>query len=117
VTSEWLTDAMLISAYDLAHEHIPRPDALVATPELIIVDIGGYEARIEHDMSAAVHWPHDSLPWNEEMLRTEPGRLPDRFPASFVSFDDPSSGMAVSEQVEKASALFGAYPKQLHTSC
>lgn len=115
VTSEWLTDTMLISAYDLAHELIPRPDALGATPELIIVDSGGYESRIEHDMSAAVHWPHTALKWNEEMLRAELGKWPDRFHASFVSFDDPNTRASVPEQVKNANDLFKGYPKQLHT--
>lgn len=115
MASEWLSDTMLVSAYDLAHELLPRPDALPATPELIIVDSGGYETRIEHDMSATVHWPHKPLQWDEKMHRAELGIWPDRFPASFVSFDDPSTRLPVREQVRNASVLFDAYPNQLHT--
>ena len=115
MTSEWLTDTMLISAYDLSYGHIPRPEALVSTPELTVVDSGGYEARIEHDMSTAVHWPHDPLPWTEEMLLEELGKWPDRFPATFVSFDDPSSRLPVAEQVKNASSLFERFPNHLHT--
>src|SRR5579884_1115566 len=79
MTSEWLTETMLISAYDLAHGHIPRPEDLPATPELILVDSGGYEMRIEHDMSTAVHWPHVPLPWDEDRYRGVLDAWPDRF--------------------------------------
>lgn len=115
VTSEWLTDTMLISAYDLAHEHIPRPKDLPATPELIIVDSGGYEMRIEHDMSTAVHWPHQPLAWGEERYRDELDLWPDRFLAAFVSYDDPHQRLPLAEQVAKATELFSRYPRQLHT--
>ncbi len=114
-TSEWLTDTMLISAYDLAHGHIPSPESMDVTPELIIVDSGGYETRIEHDWSTAVHWPHQPLPWNKKRLRAELDRWPDRFAASFVSFDAPSSKVPVPQQAKLASEFFEPYPRQLHT--
>lgn len=115
VTSEWLTDTMLISAYDLAHGHIPHPEEMTSTPDLIIVDSGGYEARIEHDMSTAVHWPHQPLLWDEARYRAELDRWPDRFVASFVSFDAPNSKVPVPQQAKFAYDFFEPYPSQLHT--
>jgi len=106
---------MLISAYDLAYGHIPHPEDLPAVPELIIVDSGGYETRIEHDMSTAVHWPHEPLPWDETSYREELDQWPDRFPASFVSYDDPSKRLPLAKQVANAVDLFSRYPGQLHT--
>jgi hypothetical protein len=44
MTAEWLTETMLISAYDIHYGHIPAPTALPCTPELTFVDSGGYEA-------------------------------------------------------------------------
>ncbi len=115
VTSEWLTESMLISAYDLGHGHIPRPEALPVTPELIIVDSGGYEMRVEHDMSAAVHWPHKPLPWDEIRYQAELNGWPDRFAACFVSYDDPGQRYSVAKQVEAAKVMLSNYPRQLHT--
>lgn len=115
IASGWLADTMLVSAYDLSHGHIPRPENMECTPELIIVDSGGYETRVEHDWSTAVHWPHKPLPWNKKRLRAELDRWPDRFVASFVSFDAPSSKIPVSQQAKAASEFFDLYPQQLHT--
>lgn len=115
LTAEWLTDTMLISAYDLAHGLIPRPEDLPATPELIIVDSGGYEARVEHDLSTAVHTPHEPLPWSEDQYRGELDRWPARFSAAFVSYDHPSQILSVSEQVERAQELFATFPGHLYT--
>lgn len=115
VTSEWLTDSMLVSAYDLTHEHIPRPEALAAMPELTIIDSGGYEMRIEHDMSTAVHWPHQSLAWNQDAYRDELDRWPDRFLASFVSYDEPGHRVSLADQVAAARDLSSRHPRQLHT--
>lgn len=115
IASEWLTDVMLISAYDLVHGYVPPPDALTNTPELIVVDSGGYEKRIEHDMSAAVHWPHQPKEWNEQLYQDELDKWPKRFPACFVSYDEPAIRMSLERQVEAATRLLSRYPDQLHT--
>ena len=115
ITSEWLTDSMLISAYDLGHGLIPRPADLSGTPEFIVVDSGGYEKRIEHDLSTAVHWPHLPLEWNARKHTEELDRWPERFAACFVSYDEPGLARSVEEQVQAATELFECYPGQLHT--
>lgn len=115
VSSEWITDAFLVSAYDLHHGHIKNPRDFRATPELIIVDSGGYEMRIEHDLASSVHAPHVSLPWDEKRLIQVLDDWEERFPAVFVSFDSPDQHLPLDEQVAKARALFSRYPKQLHT--
>lgn len=116
LASEWLADVMLISAYDLGFGFIPAPTELKSTPELIVVDSGGYETRVEHDMSTVVHWPHEPLPgWTESKLRTELDKWPDRFPAVFVSYDDPVIRQPIQQQVDRARQLFSCYPKQMHT--
>lgn len=115
VTSEWLTDIMLLSAYDLFHGYVPRVEELTFTPEVTLVDSGGYEARIEHDMSTTVHWPHNPKEWNESIYQTELDRWPDRYPACFVSYDEPTLRVSLERQVESAKRLFSRYPKQLHT--
>src|SRR5260370_40832146 len=57
-TSEWLTDTMLISAYDILHKQIPSPTRLLCMPELTLPDSGGYEAGFDEDLSAAVVKKH-----------------------------------------------------------
>jgi hypothetical protein len=113
--SEWLTDSMLISAYDIHHGHLPKPAEMPKGPELTVVDSGGYEARIDHDLSTSVHSPHTPQGWSEEMLIEVLDSWPKRFAATFVSYDHPTQRRTVAEQIEAATAFFVRYPNQLHT--
>jgi hypothetical protein len=115
LSSEWLTETMLVSAYDIAHKHISQPEDLIVTPDLIIVDSGGYEMRFDHDMSTAVHWPHQPLPWDEARYQTVLDNWPERLSASFVSFDDPSKKVPLVAQIDSATNLFARHSNQLHT--
>ncbi len=113
--SEWLTDSMLISAYDMHYGHIPKPEELATAPELTVVDSGGYEARIEHDLSTSVHSPHAPHDWSEALLDGVLRSWPKRFAATFVTYDHPSQRQSFAEQLEAAKAFVARYPGQLHT--
>jgi hypothetical protein len=114
-TCGWLTDTMLVSAYDLAHQDIPHPGELEATPELIFVDSGGYELQIDHDLSTVLHLPPVPKHWDRKSHQDELDRWPARFLATFVSYDEPSWRVPLAEQVAAAAKLFSRYPGQLHT--
>src|SRR5688500_17370018 len=49
IAQEYLTDCMLVSAYDISSKNIDPPDSAVT--ELVIVDSGGYETSPTHDLS------------------------------------------------------------------
>jgi hypothetical protein len=114
-TSEWLTDTMLISAYDVHHGNVPKPDELSCTPELTIVDSGGYEAGFDEDFSAVAVREYEPKPWAPEDLRAVLDAWPDRFAAVFVSYDHPSRRLSLADQVAEAKDLFTHYPKQMHS--
>ena len=113
--SDWLTDAMLVSAYDMHYGHIPRPEELSMAPELTVVDSGGYEARIEHDLSTSVHSPHEPRAWSEELLDGVLRTWPRRFAATFVTYDHPAHRQTFCDQVDAAKTFVAKYPGQLHT--
>lgn len=115
ITSEWLTDTMLVSAYDIHHGHIPEPTKLPATPELTIVDSGGYEAGIDEDLSAVATREHAPLTWAPEHARAVFDAWPARFSAIFVSYDHPARRIPLDQQVSEARKLFASYPQQLHS--
>jgi hypothetical protein len=112
---EWLTDSMLISAYDIHHGHIPKPGEMAKAPELTVVDSGGYEARIDHDLSTSVHLPHAPRDWNEKLLDEVLSSWPTRFAAAFVTYDDASERHPFAEQLQAGRAFITRYPDQLHT--
>jgi hypothetical protein len=113
--SEWLTDTMLVSAYDIHHGHVPRPAEWTSAPELTVIDSGGYETRVEHDLSTSVHSPHAPQDWNEELLRAVLDAWPAHIAATVVSYDHPTERQAFGAQVEAATTLFARYPGQRHT--
>ena len=109
VSKEQLTDAMLISAYDLHYRHVRRPRRAVAN--ITFVDSGGYETSQYQDLSST--FIQDSKPraWDERRLKRVYGSWPDYIPAVFVSYDQRG---AVKRQARRALALLSEYPQQLH---
>jgi hypothetical protein len=67
VAAEYLTEAMLISAYDLWYKHLPRPDH--AMTELAFVDSGGYETSDLQDLSDVFVQRVEVAKWDESILQ------------------------------------------------
>jgi hypothetical protein len=66
IASEFLERAMLVSAYDLAYEHLdPIENAIT---EITIVDSGGYEVSNIHDLSAAYCQSVQPHKWSIDQL-------------------------------------------------
>lgn len=114
-TSEWLTETMLISAYDIHYSHIPEPSTLICTPELTIIDSGGYEAGFDEDLSAVSVKEHQPKPWLQQNLKGVLDAWPPRLPAIFVSYDHPTRRLQLDEQIREAKELFSHYPTQMHS--
>lgn len=113
VVSEYLTDIMLISAYDIAYEHLELHERAIT--ELTIVDSGGYEISDLYDLSAVYRYPTQPSEWTIELLRRVYDTWPEHIPAAFVSYDHPEDRRPLQEQIEAARSLFSHYPRQLHT--
>lgn len=113
VASEYLTETMLISAFDIACEHLPIFESAIT--ELTFVDSGGYEISDFHDLSAVYNYPLKEQDWSVEKLTEVYSSLPGHIPAVFVGYDHPDLRMPLHEQIELAKKLLSSYPKQLHT--
>lgn len=114
-TSEWLTERMLISAYDIFHEQIPTPKRLISIPELTFIDSGGYEASYDEDLSAVTTKDHRPRAWSANNLKKVLDAWPERFAAVFVSYDHPARRIPLTQQLKEARKLFSRYPNQLHS--
>jgi hypothetical protein len=113
-TAEFLTEAILVSAYDVFYKHLPRPNRFPYTPKITIVDSGGYEIGPEYDFSAVYRYDHRVKPWGLTRLKTVLDSWPEHMPAVFVSCDKVSAGKSLAKQASEARALFERYPKHLH---
>lgn len=103
---EFLTEAFLISAYDVFYGDLPHPTDLPCKPEIVFVDSGGYEVSTYFDYASAVAPPMHANPWTTENLESVLDGWPSEVPAVFVSFDHPGDRKPFLEQVADARKLF-----------
>lgn len=115
-TSTMLTDAMLVSAYDLHYRHIEHPSRLGSIPGITFVDSGGYEISDDQDLSSVrIHNPVKHA-WTEELLRSVLKSWPKRLAAVFVSYDNPNEKRpSISEQLSRSLDLFSEHRDHLTT--
>jgi hypothetical protein len=113
-SSEFLTDVVLLSAYDIFYGHIPGPNRFALRAELTFVDSGGYETADEHDLSAVFRHLYPARKWNEGFLLRVLKAWPRSFPAVFVSYDHGRTRKPLSQQVAAARRLFAKHPAHLH---
>ncbi len=113
VVSEYLTDSMLISAYDLSYGNLDTVKNAIT--EITIVDSGGYEISDIHDPSAIYRQPVNPKDWSLERLQKVYDDWPPHIPAVFVSFDRPDQRKPLQNQIAEAKRLFARYPHQLNT--
>ncbi len=113
VASEYLTETMLISAYDLACGYLEMLESSIT--ELTFVDSGGYEISDSHDLSAVFKQPVKSDEWSNEKLKQVYSSWKAHIPAVLISYDHPKLRQPILDQIESAKALFTNYPEQLHT--
>src|SRR5688572_30515548 len=106
--AEYLTDAMLVSAYDVYHGHLPKLRSAIAA--ITFVDSGGYETSDFQDLSAAFVQRTDKKDWNESLLKETLDSWSDRIPAVFVAYDRHAP---IVKQIKAARRLLRQYPKQL----
>ena len=111
VASEYLTDSMLLSAYDIHYEHVPLPAGAVT--DITIVDSGGYETSDLQDLSTTFIHAVAAKEWNEALHQEVLARWPSHVPAIFVSYDDARERLPLEDQIEKARQLFRRHPDHL----
>jgi hypothetical protein len=110
---EYLTDSLLVSAYDVYYRHLDVPDPLPT--ELAVVDSGGYETSDLHDLSSTYYQRVAAADWDEQKLFEVLDKWPSFAPAMFVTFDRADKPISLADQIDRARSLKARYPKQLVT--
>src|SRR2546425_8485407 len=101
--SEFITGGVLVSAYDIHHGAVSVKKLVF--PQIVFLDSGGYETRVDHDLSEAYGREHKPKRWSQELYATTLKKWPSHIPTVVVSFDSPKKFFKVKEQVRRAQEL------------
>lgn len=100
---EFITDVVLVSAYDQHYHHFDSRK--VTFPSIIFLDSGGYEARVEHDLSEAYGQDYKPARWRKQDHQNVLYHWQSSVPTIVVNYDSPRRRHAFSEQIALASTL------------
>jgi len=107
---EFITDPILVSAYDIYYKVVPRR---ITFSEVIFLDSGGYEARYEHDLSETYGKLHKPKHWNRRFHEAALANWSSKWPTIAVTYDSPSQFQRFSAQVRAGRESKAKYPKFL----
>lgn len=111
-SKEFLTECLLVSAYDIFHNHITFGEENICT-DLTLLDSGGYECGEHYDISTTSKYNYDVKEWSKEKLVEVLNKWPEYKPAIMVSYDHGNQRVSLTEQVKSAADLFTKYPNML----
>jgi len=107
----FLDDAFLVSAYDLHHRFLDRPQRFFTKPELVFIDSGGYELSPYWDSTEPAHPSRaDPAPFSIDDYRAVLHKLPTRPQYVVASYDWSQRGAEVASQITAAQQFFHEYP-------
>lgn len=116
VAKEILTDSMLVSAYDVFYENLPKQEQPIT--DITFVDSGGYETSDLPDLSEIIHTPTNQKSkkkWLPEQLKSVYDNWSPQIPSVFVNYDDAKLRKSIEKQVESAEDFLLSYKGQLRT--
>lgn len=100
---EYISDEILVSAYDLHHRHVKQS---LDFASLVFLDSGGYEAAKEYELSETferAHCPDQS--WSSKDHNCIIQNWSCKSPTVFVSFDIPTNRAKTAAQIADAKKL------------
>jgi hypothetical protein len=112
-TSEYITDAALISAFDVSNKHIENVNYSIAN--ITFVDSGGYEVSNSYDLSTINYTKGGQKNWTEKQLNDVYKNIPNDYTVVLVNFDHPDYRFNVEKQIDNAKVFFSKFPNHLHT--
>jgi hypothetical protein len=102
-TEEFLTDTLLVSAYDVHYKNIPNTINFVP---VVFLDSGGYESGKEVEFSDLGVMPHSPADWTPEMHRAVVDNWDTDSQTVLISYDHTSRRYPIEDQIIHASTLF-----------
>ncbi len=115
-TAEYLTEAVLLSCYDLEYyfPDVEKMRKFSFVPKLTFLDSGGYETIDDYDFTEGYKHPIIKNEWNESLHLERLNKWSRFYPAVFISYDNGSERRReLKSQIKRAEKLFEQYPNQL----
>lgn len=109
VSKEFLTESLLVSAYDLYHKHLPFSDEFLPT-DVTILDSGGYETSDVYDLSASSKYSYPVKQWDQKNYEEIINQWPRHKAGIIVSYDHGDKRFSLDDQIDHATELFSKYP-------
>jgi len=118
-TLEYITDSMLVSAYDIYNKNINIKKQDYKIAEITIVDSGGYEVSDDNDLSTVMYKnntrKNTKNEWTEDKLIEVYQKIPANCPVILVNYDHPDKRKKMKKQINDAILFFRNFPNHLHT--
>jgi len=110
IVGSFIKDSMLVSAYDLHHGHLRRPERYFKDKELVFLDSGGYELSPGFDQTEPVYWGTSTKSFSAvDYLHVLQG-LPTDIPFVISNYDWGTRKKSLVEQILTAQKLFAKFP-------
>jgi hypothetical protein len=109
---EFITGAVLVSAYDEHYGFLASQN--LTFPSVIFLDSGGYEARVEHDLSESYGQDYKPKEWKVGHHRDVIKNWRSNIPTILVSYDSPAKHSRIEVQVRSALKLKDGFPQFPH---
>lgn len=105
--SQYITEASLVSAYDMHHGFIRKTYNFAS---VLFIDSGGYEANVDHDLSDAKRNDHKPRHWNQQFYRRIVAGLGNPVGSRYVivNYDNPTDRRTLVKQISRAEEDFKA---------
>lgn len=117
----FIDDSILISAYDLHHGLLRRPQRFYKGKKLVFIDSGGYELSPEWDSTEPKQNPYSPLQEQNKKdvfsladYQKVLNKLPKNLPFVIANFDWKTRKKPIEEQIIEAQKLFNQYEGYLH---
>jgi len=106
---EYLSDPILISAFDVENNKSVKDRLPITCSELIFLDSGGYECSQDVDLADNIYTDSKTVPWKEWLPEKHLNIVhewPTDKPTVIVSYDHPRYRVSIKEQIDAAEKLF-----------
>lgn len=109
--SGFITSGILVSAYDLKYKKITQQRCSFAP--FVFLDSGGYEARVDYDLSEAYGKPYRPRKWNKVLHERQLNAWRLKVPTVAVTYDSPTQYVTLGKQLRDAARFQEDHPEFL----